>query len=205
MAQRIKRVALAQSIAFKASVEQADENMWLLEAVVPTLEVPRVPYPANTGRLPFYQAERVAAVAAERSHVGIFCRSREIIVHLKRVDIWNRTGAAVAVGMRREDGVVNAVASAAGVLPTYIDAGPDIIAASEVAIVNATPAAGAVLGASLWGSAEVPVLDDEVVSIPLECYIQGGTLWLVAALVAVTLEVAFYGEIIPTIQGQAPG
>lgn len=201
MAQRIKKWVLANTLAFQAGVEQADENMAISELVTPTIPIPFVPPPANSTRMPFYMGERRTAVAAEFSHVGLFCSSAAFIVHLKRVDIFNNTGAATSVTFSREDNPISG-ANTVAIVPLYIDAGPSAIPLDKSIVVDT---AVAQRGTSLFSGAPLPILDDEVRQIELDAYIQGGVFWVIENVVNRLLDVAFYGEIIPVIQGQPPG
>jgi len=199
--QRIKKWALANSLAFMGGVEQADENMGLLETLQPVIQAPPVPYPAVSNRLPFYGGDRASSVAAELSHVGVFCSSNEYIVHIKRVDIINVTGASTLVQFSREDNPITGITTQA-ISPAYIDAGPDLVPVDKA---YATDTAAALRGTTWMNGANIPVLDDEIRQIELDVFIQGGVFWVADTTVQRDLFVLFYGEIIPVIQRQPPG
>jgi len=202
MVQRIKKARLAEQLAFQAGVEQADENMWLLDAVLPVLQIPSVPPPASAGRLPFYMGRAQAAVAAELSQVGIRCISAEFILHVTRVDIINTAGADSNFQLRREDGLGGAVTATTSLVPLYIDAGPNIVAADKVIVADAAVAAR---GVNLIPGNSFPVAAASIERFELDCYIQGGTLWVSDTTVNLAVTAAFRGFIIPVIQAQAAG
>ena len=199
MVQRIKKFPLAQSLAFQGGVEQADENLELSQSVQPVLPIPFVPPPAKTSRLPFYFGTGQSGVANEFRHNGLFCSSSEYIVHLKRIDVINVTGASTEVQLRREDNPISGV-TVLQIVPLYIDAGPKLLPVDKSVVTSSDAAPrGTNLGTNR------PVLDDEVLKIELDCYIQGGVLWVVETTVNRALRVFFMGEVIPVIQGQPAG
>ncbi len=201
MTQRIKSFPLAQSIAFMGGVEQADEGLFLADLVLPTLELPRVPYPARSGRFPFYTGGTIGAIVGERGHVGIFCSSEEYICRVDRIDILNRTAVATETLLRREDNPITGVV-VSEIVPLYIDAGQTITPVDK-AVVSVTPAAAAIRGVDILGGAAVPTPANVITPVELTAFIQGGVLWAVNNNTNQVLSVAFSGEIIPVVQRQS--
>jgi len=198
-AQRIKKWKLADALAFQAGVEQAEEQLVLAETVQPVIPVLFVPPPATADRMPFFGGLSQVAVAAEFSHVGILCTSSEYIIHVTGVLLSNRTGGATAFNLRREDKPIAGVVAGA-IVPLYIDAGPNLLPVDKQLVRDtAAVARGTALGIP------IPLLDDTTLMIDLDCYIQGGVLWVQDTTVNVTLEASFRGNVIPVIQGQAAG
>lgn len=200
---RIQNIALANAIAFRGGVKQADESLELIPAVLPVLPLSSVPPPASAGRMPFAAGSVSSAVAAELSQVGLRCISNEVIVRLDRIIIPNINAAtAITVSLFREDGLGAAVDGVEPIRPLYIDAGPDTIS-SPATIVRDSEAAGR--GVEVFGGADIVVFDETTFVLELTSYIQGGTLWVVEQTAQQSVRAIFVGEIIPVVQRQPPG
>jgi len=200
--QRIRKHNLAAAIAFQSGVEQADENMALSDNVIPVVTLPLVPPPASAGYLPFIMGLRQVAVAAQNSHVGVFCSTTSNILWLKKLWIINRAGATANYFFTREDDPITGITNQA-IVPAYIDAGPDALS-NSCSLCRDTDAG--VRGTELFAqSCRFPLVDDDILEIELEVYVQGGAFWVVNTTANQNLEVVFQGSIVPVIQNQPPG
>lgn len=202
MTQRIKKAALAQQLAFQAGVESPDENLWLLDGVLPVLPIPEVPPPASAGRLPFYAGNATTAVAGELGHVGLINSDDSFILWVKRIDIFGSYGARL-VTLRREDAPVSLTGvTTSQARVTYSDAGPDITPAAQAVL---TDTAAAARGDSLTGGGAIPAPNGEVTQIPMDFYLNNGCVWVCDTVVNQVVFAAFYGVIVPVIQTQPAG
>ncbi len=179
-------------------VEQADENLFLLDSVLPVLQVPEVPYSASSGRYPFYCGATVAAVVAEFGHVGCFCSSDGVIIRVDRIDIHNTAGAVADFTLARQDNPVTGVV-VNELIPAYINAGLPVTAI-DTAIIEDTD--GGIRGTDLMNGGTIAVAPSGITSIKLTAYIQGGVLWAASRNADNAVTVSFAGEVIPVILAQ---